>query len=98
MESVVFMNFWLEYVHSMAEGRGYKMNKDKTEIIDQMIIDDNNWISTNAEDMPKILRDCNTFVVFHELKFNQKKCEYMAITQRDIRREGSEYARWELPK
>ena len=74
------------------------MNKDTTEIIGQMFIDDSNWISTNAEDMTKIIRDCNTFVSFHGLKFNQKKCEYMAINQQDSRREGSEYAAWELPK
>ena len=98
MKWVVFMNFWLEYVHNTAEGRGYKMNKDTTEIIGQMFIDDSNWISTNAEDMTKIIKDCNTFVSFHGLKFNQKKCEYMAINQQDSRREGSEYAAWELPK
>ena len=95
MKWVVFMNFWLEYVHNTAEGRGYKMNKDTTEIIGQMFIDDSNWISTNAEDMTKIIKDCNTFVSFHGLKFNQKKCEYMAINQQDSRREGSEYAAWE---
>jgi hypothetical protein len=95
---VVFMNFWLEYVHNTAEGRGYKMNKSTIEIIGQMFIDDNNWISTNAEDMTEIVKDCNTFVSFHGLKFNQKKCEYMAINQQDSRREGSEYAAWELPK
>ena len=98
MKWVVFMNFWLEYVHNTAEGRGYKMNKDTTEIIGQMFIDDSNWISTSAEDMTKIIKDCNTFVSFHGLKFNQKKCEYMAINQQDSRREGSEYAAWELPK
>jgi hypothetical protein len=43
MKWVVFMNFWLEYVHNTAEGRGYKMNKVTTEIIGQMFIDDNNW-------------------------------------------------------
>ena len=98
MKWVVFMNFWLEYVHNTAEGRGYKMNKGTTEIIGQMFIDDSNWISTNAEDMTEIIKDCNTFVSFHGLKFNQKKCEYMAINQQDSRREGSEYAAWELPK
>ena len=92
------MNFWLEYVHSTTEGRGYKMNKDTTEIIGQVFIDDSNWITTNAEDMTKIVRDCNTFVSFHGLKFNQEKCEYMAVNQRDSKREGSEYAAWELPK
>ena len=30
MKWVVFMNFWLEYVHNTAEGRGYKVNKDTT--------------------------------------------------------------------
>ena len=44
MKWVVFMNFWLEYVHSTADGKGYKMNKDTTEIIGQMFIDDSNWI------------------------------------------------------
>ena len=36
MKWVVFMNFWLEYVHSTAEGKGYKMKKDATKIIGQI--------------------------------------------------------------
>ena len=82
------MNFWLEDVHSTTEGKEYKMNKDTTEIIGHTFIDGSNWISTNVEDMTKIVRDCNTFVSFHGLKFNQKKREYMEINQQDSRTAG----------
>jgi hypothetical protein len=44
MKWVVFMNFWLEYVHSTAKGTGYKMNSSAPEVIGQMFIDDSNWI------------------------------------------------------
>ena len=43
MKWVVFMNFWLEYVHSTATGTGYKMNNSAPEVIGQMFIDDSNW-------------------------------------------------------
>jgi hypothetical protein len=89
MKWVMFMTFWLEYVHITAEERGYKMDKDTTEIIGQMFIDDNNWISTNVEDMTKIIKDCNAFVSLHGLTFNQKKCEYMVINQQDSRRRAA---------
>jgi len=36
-------------------------------------------------------------VSFHGLKFNKKKCEYMAVNQPDCRREGCTYSAWELP-
>ena len=67
MKRVVFMNFWLEYVHNTTEKRGYKTNEDTTETIGQMFIDDSNWISTSAEDTTRIIKDCNTFVSFHGL-------------------------------
>ena len=41
MQWVVFMNFWLGYVHTTAEGEGYKINRTTPEIIGQMSIDDN---------------------------------------------------------
>ena len=34
---------------------------------------------------------------FHGLKFNNKKCEYMAVNQPDCRGEGGSYSEWELP-
>ena len=54
MKWVVFMNFWLEYVHSTAKGTGYKMNSSAPEVIGQMFIDDSNWITTNTADMTAI--------------------------------------------
>ena len=91
MKWVVFMNFWLEYVHSTARGKGYKkMNSLASEIIGQMFIDDNNLITT-------MIADCDAFVSFHGLKFNKKKCEYMSVNQRDCRWENGSYSEWGLP-
>ena len=98
MKWVVFMNFWLEYVHVKGAGRGYKMNNSTPEILGQMMIDDSNWFTNTAGEMTEMVADCNRFVTFHGLKFNKKKCEYMALNQSDDRRGGSEYEAWELPK
>ena len=46
---VLFMNFWLEYVHKKRQGEGCKMNEETPEIIGQMMIDDSNWFTTTAE-------------------------------------------------
>ena len=97
MKWVVFMNFWLEYVHVKGAGRGYKMNDSTPEILGQMMIDDSNWFTNTAGEMTEMVADCNRFVTFHGLKFNKKKCEYMALNQNDDRRDGSEYEAWELP-
>ena len=97
MKWVVFMNFWLEYVHSTANGKGYKMNSAASEIIGQMFIDDSKWITTSTADMTDMIADCDAFVSFHGLKFNKKKCEYMAVNQPDCRGEGCTYSAWELP-
>jgi hypothetical protein len=92
MKWVVFMNFWLEYVHSTAKGTGYKMNNSAPEVIGQMFIDDSNWITTNTADMTAMIADCDAFVSFHGLKYNKKKCEYMAVNQPDCRRIGCAYS------
>ena len=98
MKWVVFMNFWLEYIHVKGKGRGYQMDKNTPEILGQMMIDDSNWFTNTADEMTDMVADCNRFVTFHGLKFNKKKCEYMALNQRDDREEGSEYEAWGLPK
>jgi hypothetical protein len=98
MKWVVFMNFWLEYVHSTSKGKGYRMNDNAPEIIGQMFIDDSNWMTTNSEDMTATFVDCNAFVSFHGLKFNKSKCEYMAINQPDSRQEGDSYSEWSRPR
>ena len=97
MKWVVFMNFWLEYVHIKAKGTGYKTNSSAPETIGQMFIDDNNWITTNTADMTAMIADCDAFVSFHGLKFNKKKCEYMAVNQPDYRENGFTYSAWDLP-
>ena len=40
--------------------------------------------------------DCDAFVSFHNLKFNKKKCEYMAVNQPDCRGGGCTYSAWGL--
>ena len=97
MKWVVFMNFWLEYVHSTAKGTGYKMNSSAPEVIGQMFIDDSNWITTNTADMTAMIADCDAFVSFHGLRFNKKKCEYMAVNQPDCRGVGCTYSAWDMP-
>ena len=91
MKWVVFMNFWLEYVHSTTKGTGYEMNSSAPGVIGQMFIDDSNWITTYTADMTAMIADCDTFVSFHGLKFNKKKCEYMAVNQPDCRGDGCTY-------
>ena len=96
MKWVVFINFWLEYVHSTTKGTGYKMNSSAPEIIGQMLIDNSNWITTNTADMTAIIVDCDAFVSFHGLKFNKRKCEYMAVNRPDCRGDGCTYRAWDL--
>ena len=95
---VLFMNFWLEYVHKKRQGEGYKMNEETPEIIGQMMIDDSNWFTTTAEGMTDMIKDCTSFVQFHGLKFNEKKCEYMAINQKEERDEEGMFSGWINPK
>ena len=73
------------------------MNSSAPEIIGQMFIDDSNWIVTNTADMTAMIADCDAFVSFHGLKFNKKKCEYMAVNQPDCRGGGCTYSAWDLP-
>ena len=63
------------------------------ETIGQMSIDDHNWITTNTADTTAILADCDAFVSFHGLKFNNKKCEYKAVNQPDCREEDDSYSK-----
>ena len=62
-----------------------------------MMIDDSNWFTNTVNEMTEMVADCDRFVTFHGLEFNKKKCEYMALTQSDGRRSGSDYEAWELP-
>ena len=50
MKWVVFMNFWLEYIHETRKGEGYKMDEETPEILDQMMIDDSNWFTSTTND------------------------------------------------
>lgn len=92
---IVYMNFWLKYMHTKHENEGYKMSQagpgDK-EIIGQMFIDDSNWFAKSAEGMGRMVKSNETFVHFHGLSFNKKKCEYIVINQRRISGE------WRRPK
>ena len=97
MKWVVFMNFWLEYIHETREGDGYKMDEETPEILGQMMIDDSNWFTSTALQMTRMVRDCDRFVNFHGLKFNKNKCEYMAIHQSEKVNEEGGWEPWELP-
>ena len=94
------MNFWLEYMHESARGKGYKMNAGTLEILGQMMIDDSNWFTTNAEDMTMMVGECHRFVSFHGLGFNEKKCEYMVVNQRGemVDNGGCQLEEWTLPR
>ena len=81
------MTFWLEYVHKKRHGEGYKINEETPEIIGQMMIDDSDWFTTVAEGMTDMIKDRTSFVQFQGLKFNAKKCGYMAINQKEERDE-----------
>ena len=87
---VVFMNFWLEYIHKKHKGQGYQMSTQSSETLDrdtpgellgQMFVDDSNWITSSVHHMTEVVASCSTFVEFHTLSFNRKKCEYMAVNQ-----------------
>ena len=99
MKWVVFMNFWLEYIHETREGDGYryKMDEETPEILGQMMIDDSNWFTSTAQQMTRMVRDCDRFVNFHGLKFNKNKCKYMAIRQSEKVNEEGGWESWELP-
>ena len=97
MKWVVFMNFWLEYIHETREGDGYKMDEETPEILGQMMIDDSNWFTSTAQQMTRMVRDCDRFVNFHGLKFNKNKCEYMAIHQSEKVNEEGRWESWDLP-
>ena len=97
MKWVVFMNFWLEYIHETREGDGYKMDEETPEILGQMMIDDNNSFTSTAQQMTSMVGDCNKFVNFHGLRFNKNKCEYMAIHQSEKVDEDGRWESRELP-
>jgi hypothetical protein len=79
---VVYMHFWLEFIHTEMEGKGYKMSADlDTEVIGQMFVDDSTWAADTVEHMTEMIGNCETFVDFHSLEFNKKKSEYTVINQ-----------------
>ena len=87
---IVFMNFWLEYVHKTMEGEGYNMSQadpldDAT--LAHMFVDDSNWITDRSEAMTTAIRLGEKFTNFHGLAFNKGKCEYFAVNQ-DSNQEG----------
>ena len=91
---VVFMNFWLEYIHNRNKGQGYKMDKGREgeELLGQMFVDDSNWIANSAGNMTELIEGCEKFVNFHTLSFNKSKCEYMVVNQKKDQR-----GEWEVP-
>jgi hypothetical protein len=92
---VVFMNFWLEYIHTKMKGKGYMMNHDQsTEMLGQMFVDDSTWTTNSVDHMKEMISHCEKFVDFHALEFNKKKSEYAAVNQRSHNQEGlPEYQR-----
>ena len=81
---VVFINFWLEYVYKVAEGKGYRMTEAEEgdgEVLGQVFVDDSNWFAPNKEGMETLIKLGEDFTEFHGLKFNKGKCEYLAINQ-----------------
>ena len=91
---IVYMNFWLKYIHKKHKGQGYHMSKASLEdlqLLGQMFIDDSNWFSGSLKGIQEIMLSNETFVGFHGLSFNMKKCEYIVMNQRE---EGAE---WERP-
>ena len=97
MTWVVFMHFLLEHIHETSEGDGYKMDGETPEMLGQMMIDDSNWFTSTAQQMTRMVRDCNRFVNFHWLQFNKHICEYMAIHQSEKVNEEGRWESWELP-
>ena len=83
---IVYMNFWLKYMHSKHHGQGYRMSFATTEdgeLTGQMFIDDSNWFANSADAMQDMIESNETFVHFHGLSFNKKKCEYMVMNQKE---------------
>jgi ribonuclease HI len=83
---IVYMNFWLKYMHKKHEGQGYKMSRAERgdqELLGQMFIDDSNWFASSVANLTAMIASNEIFVEFHGLSFNIKKCEYIAINQSD---------------
>jgi len=81
---IVYMNFWLKYMNKKHAGEGYQMSKatvEDPELIGQMFIDDSNWFAKGCTEMQEMIASNETFVEFHGLSFNKKKCEYIAMNQ-----------------
>ena len=87
MNWVVFMNFWLEYIHETREGDGYKIDGETPEMLGQMMIDDSNWFTSTAQQITRMVRDCDRFVNFHGLAIHQSE---------KVNEEGG-WEPWELP-
>ncbi len=91
---IVYMNFWLRYMHKKHQGEGFKMafsEDGDEELIGQMFIDDSNWLAGSAGGIQSMMSSNEKFVEFHGLSFNKKKCEYIVMNQR-----GDETG-WERP-
>jgi hypothetical protein len=92
---IVYMNFWLTYMHKKHEGQGYRMSQsspEDREILGQMFIDDSNWFSNSVANMHAMIHSNELFVHFYGLSFNKKKCEHVAINQ------GMVGAEWTRPR
>jgi ribonuclease HI len=94
---VVFINFWLELVHKVAEGEGYNMSEaapgDK-ESLGQVFVDDSNWIAKSVEGMELLISLGEEFTEFHGIKFNKAKCEYMVANQKRNNKNEYDLPRW----
>ena len=83
---IVYMNFWLTFMHNKHHGQGYRMSfatTEEGELTGQMFIDDSNWFANSADAMQDMIESNETFVHFHGLSFNKKKCEYIVMNQKD---------------
>jgi ribonuclease HI len=91
MKWIVFMHFWLDYLHTTRKGAGYSMDSQAPEIIGQMMIDDSNWFATTSEDMTDTIARCHEFITYHGLSFNKGKCEYLVLNQQQTHQGEDEF-------
>ena len=90
---IVYMNFWLKYVNKKHGDEGYAMSEDSSTVLRaQMFVDDSNWAARSVESMTAMIDSNTTFVDFHGLSFNRKKCEYIVMNQ-----ELGEQGQWARP-
>jgi hypothetical protein len=94
---VVFINFWLEYVHKEMANEGYTMSQaelgDKPTLAN-VFVDDSNWFTANSGAMARAVQLGEAFTSFHGLAFNKSKCEYLAVNQEQLNDGSYERPTW----